>query len=345
MGDKLTGFGANMADMVTGGLIGQGMGLLNDNRQYNQQEKLQNLQIRGQKDMGEYNERLAVQLWNDTGYGAQKKQMKEAGLNPALMYGQGGGAAGSTNVSGGNVTGAAAPSGGGEMPAAMGMQLQMRLMDAQAEQLKSQARLNNVAADKAAGVDTTKAGAEAEGIGLDNQLKKGALGDRLQTIVAERTSAIQKAMQDVNDTNISDATIQAKIEQEQNTAAEQITSIILKQQQAKTEGVKRAEGQSNIQVNAQQIQNMKQQVLTLMNSRINDNKRVLQGDTQNTMEWNRNEAAIKLGIDKLEQDEKKMILDAIEDLTPQKLIIQKPRGESIMNKRQYGQVYKNELDR
>lgn len=51
-----------------------------------------------EKQMAQYYYDLSMKKWNDTGYGAQKKQMEEAGLNPGLMYGMGGGAQGQSNA-------------------------------------------------------------------------------------------------------------------------------------------------------------------------------------------------------------------------------------------------------
>ncbi|AXH74754.1 MAG: DNA pilot protein [Microviridae sp.] len=106
---------------VGGGLVGglasqattTGMGLLTNwltNRsQLNQNQKLIQQQEEYNKRMTEFNKNEQLDLWNKTGYAAQVRQMKEAGINPALMF-KTGGSAGSTAI-------AAA---GSSQPSAMG---------------------------------------------------------------------------------------------------------------------------------------------------------------------------------------------------------------------------------
>ena len=87
--------GMQAASQAASGLIGTGMGLLleghNDRRQLRQQEKLQNLEIKGSKELTDYNAAKQLEMWKATNYPAQIEQMKLAGLNPALAYGMGGG--------------------------------------------------------------------------------------------------------------------------------------------------------------------------------------------------------------------------------------------------------------
>lgn len=149
--------------MITGmgeAAASAGMGLLlggyNDRRQYKQQEKLQGLQIKGQKEMADYNSNLAFDMWNKTNYGAQRKHLEDAGLSAALFYGGSGAGGATTNAGGGgNVTGGVAPSGGGEV----GMALERSMMGAQLELIKAQTAKTEAEAVKTAGVDTELAGA------------------------------------------------------------------------------------------------------------------------------------------------------------------------------------------
>ena len=108
--------------------IGAGFGLLlqkgQDRRQIKQQEKLQALEIAGQKQLTDYNQEKALEMWEKTGYGAQKEQMKGAGLNPGLMYGMSGGGGQTAQVAPGNVSGGNASGQSGE---AMGMALMVAI--------------------------------------------------------------------------------------------------------------------------------------------------------------------------------------------------------------------------
>lgn len=143
---------------AVGSVVGAGMGLLlggiNDRRQLKQQGRLNEQQWKIDQRAIDYNYEKQLEMWERTGYGGQMKQLKEAGLNPGLIYGMGG-AGGATTGSGGGggVHGTAAPTGGGEI---MGM-MQLRNMEAQNALLKAQAKKTDVEADKLAGVDTEEA--------------------------------------------------------------------------------------------------------------------------------------------------------------------------------------------
>ena len=103
------------------------------------------------------------QMWDYTNYENQVKHLEAAGLNPALLYGQGGGG-GATAAGGavGNGQGMAgqAPSGGSpqaiksQIVEGAGMGVQLGLMEAQAEALKAKAAKDNADAEKTAGADT-----------------------------------------------------------------------------------------------------------------------------------------------------------------------------------------------
>nr|WAE43740.1 MAG: DNA pilot protein [Microviridae sp.] len=141
---------------VVTGLVGAGINALTGNtpqdqanRQIATQQQLSNIQVGASEDLSNYQLQNNLQMWQDTSYPAQVQEMEQAGLNPALIYG-GGGGSGMTNgsmpvASGGQAADAA------EMMAAKTAQTQ------QIEQMKvmdSQANLNNAQAAKISGVDT-----------------------------------------------------------------------------------------------------------------------------------------------------------------------------------------------
>lgn len=120
--------------------IGTGLGMVTagwqDRRQLKQQEKLQGIQLEGQKELGKFNQGLALETFEKTGYEAQRKQMEKAGLNVGLMY-EGGGAGGTTQGGqAGNVSGGIAPSGGGEI----GMGINAIRQMAEIEAIKAQTK-------------------------------------------------------------------------------------------------------------------------------------------------------------------------------------------------------------
>lgn len=190
------GFIDDLGHAAIPSVVGAGMGLLleghNDERQRKQQQALTNIQTNAQKDLTAYSYGKQMDMWNATNYEAQVAHLKAAGLNPGLLYGKGGGGAATTGTAGAtSVAGAQAPAGGQEA-IGMGMQLQQAaLMNAQKEVLESQAKLNNVTADKAAGVDTelTKTQTASLTQGIENQKAQ----ERLTNI----QSNIQEIEQDI----------------------------------------------------------------------------------------------------------------------------------------------------
>lgn len=181
----------DIAAGAAGAALGQGLGMIfqgaNDRRQVKQQKKLNDVNAETSKDMAMFNQQMQMDLWNKTGYGAQKKQMQEAGINPALMYGSAG-SGGSTAA-----TAAATPSGTGSADGASRTMAagktamdvaQLSLLSAQKENIEA-----DTANKKAGATDSTagavKKGAETEGVLLENK-NKGFENEVNQLIGAEQ---------------------------------------------------------------------------------------------------------------------------------------------------------------
>ena len=103
------------------------------------------------------------QMWDYTNYENQVKHLEAAGLNPALLYGQGGG--GGATAAGGAVgngqgTAGQAPSGGSpqaiksQLIEGTGMGIQLGLMEAQKNAIEAKAKKDTADAEKTSGVDT-----------------------------------------------------------------------------------------------------------------------------------------------------------------------------------------------
>lgn len=173
--------GMQAASGATGGIMGLALQGLNDKRQLKQQKKLQALEIAGQQQMTDYNTQKQLEMWEKTGYSAQMKQLREAGLNPGLIYGMGGAGGQTANIEPGKVSGAEAPKGGGEAQGLMGMGMQMglqlQLLKAQKENIEADTNLKNTDAQKKGGVDTKEA--EARILNLqaltDNEKARGEM--------------------------------------------------------------------------------------------------------------------------------------------------------------------------
>lgn len=227
---------AALGMQAAGQAVGAGMGLIaggiNDARQVKQQKKLQQMQIDGQKQMMNYSMEKQMEMWKNTSYPAQVEMMNKAGINPALMYGMGGGGGTTTGSPSGNVSGATASQNPGELQQFMGMGMQMQLMQAQKEVLQSQANLNNVEANKKAGVDTEKVTQEIENLfqglqnlkqdwemkklditmkNMENFEKQASQADRLKSINYDAKSAVELYKSLAAKASIDEATINEKI--------------------------------------------------------------------------------------------------------------------------------------
>lgn len=169
---------------VTGGLGGI-MGLMlqkqQDQRQIRQQEKLQQLQIAGNKELTDYNTAKQLQMWKDTNYKAQMEQLKLAGLNPGLIYGMGGGGGQSTNIAQGQVSGGNAPQGGGEIQSMMGMGIQSALLAAQIKNIEADTKVKEANIPKI-GAETKNVQAQEALTRVDTELRQVQASVARQTI-------------------------------------------------------------------------------------------------------------------------------------------------------------------
>lgn len=201
-------------------------------KQMQAQEELTEIQKRAEREMMDYQQQKALEMWEKTGYGAQMKQMKEAGLNPGLMYGMGGGG-GQTTGPGGSpgITGGSAPY---VDTAGMGLErgIQLALLTSQKEVLDSQADKNRADAEAKRGFETKESEARQESIwqGIDNMRnthelqkldmtmknienfeKQASQGDRLDYIEYQSKIAEKQMKIIANEQKISDSTLNDNI--------------------------------------------------------------------------------------------------------------------------------------
>lgn len=225
--------GMQVAGGALGGIMGMAFGNANDKRQLEQQRKLQEMQIAGQKDMSSWQKALDLQMWKDTSYPAQMEMMKKAGLNPALMYGMSGGGGTTVGSPGPHVQGATASGHQGEMISMTGMGLQLGMMQAQKDLLESQAKKNNAETEKLSGTDTQESQTRIKSLlqGIENQKAQEGLtkveqrlkeidvqvqGDtaeeRIDYIVWNSLRALEELDQVSRETYIKKATMNDKID-------------------------------------------------------------------------------------------------------------------------------------
>ena len=167
---------------MIGSIIGAGIGLagsiLGRKQQIDDQKEMMELQAKLNQQQAQYNQGLAKDMWNYTSFPNQVKKMKDAGLNPALIYGMGG--------QGGSTSGAGQASGVGLSDAKgmqtgiaiQGMGLELANLASQIELNKSQAEKNKAEAEKTAGVDTQVQQATMENLiaqTANEKVKKGLI--------------------------------------------------------------------------------------------------------------------------------------------------------------------------
>jgi len=135
-------------------IAGGAIGMLGQNarakKAHNRSKELMGIQHQNQRNLNMQGHELQMDMWNKTNYGAQKKHMEEAGLNPALMYGMSGG--GGTTA--GSQGGGSAASGTSHAPMDIGSALQAGMMQAQIANLNAQTEKTTVEATKIGGVDS-----------------------------------------------------------------------------------------------------------------------------------------------------------------------------------------------
>lgn len=186
--------GAGIAGALLGPVgnqIGYGLGELTgynkalERDQLRQQQALTNMQ--GEANLGLMKEsyKQQKQLWDATSAEAQVSHLKNAGLNPALMYAKGG-TGGSTGGGGASVGGAQASDTTSRQMASNAQSMTgLAMMKAQSEieVNKSVAERNRAEATKAAGVDTQKGLTEIESMKLQQEYQK--ISNEIQSATKE----------------------------------------------------------------------------------------------------------------------------------------------------------------
>jgi len=128
---------------VASNVFGMATQRARDNRAMQNQERLMGIQHRNQKSLNEHGAQLQYDFWKKTNYKAQVDELKEAGLSTALIYGQGGPGGITGSQGGGSAAAGSAPNPMGiEGTIAMANAMaDIKVKNAQAEELKADAEL------------------------------------------------------------------------------------------------------------------------------------------------------------------------------------------------------------
>lgn len=234
------------------------------NEQWGNQLRLMDIQNRYNEQMAKNNQQRNKDLWDYTNYENQKQHIKNAGLNPALMYGMGGG--GGVSANGAQGQGVTQPT---DRSVEMGLKqqglgLQLASIASQVDLNKSQAEKNKAEADKIAGVDT-----DAQKATIDNliaqtsneKVKKGLILGQIRVADAEEElkrnmadwtkdkadetrwnikslqKGIDKLVEEINgmklDNELKERTIDNKVKESSLTLQNLMSEILLKGSQRK----------------------------------------------------------------------------------------------------------------
>lgn len=273
---------ANVAEGAIGQVLGLALGGIQNKRQIKQQRKLNQLQVQSQKELADYQQQQQLEMWKATNYPAQIEQMKQAGLNPALQYGMGGG--GGTTAGTGIQTGVTGGSAQGATNEGMGLLMaQMKLIDAQTKKTEAEAK----AIDP--NIKLTEAQTQ-ETVQKTLNLKLEALNTEAKTYLTKAQEA-QQNLQNYITTKTQENIIQ-RIETETKTALTNLKKLDIeteiqeksKEDQIKifhqnsiTAGLNNIAIRNNIELTQQQIENLKQTALQGW-------EQLKQGNTKNAIE-------------------------------------------------------------
>lgn len=232
--------GGNKMDPVTGMMIAQGasqiggmlMGGYNESRQLKQQQKLQDMQVKGNKQMldqlAEKERMMLRESAIDQVYGLEK-----AGLSKSMMMGKGG-AGGVTGGGAGAPSGASADGGAARMMA----QTDMARTIAEIENIKAQTEKTKEEAKNIGG-------GIREGIGLDNIAKKFENQfnvDSRENNLNAIASYASKLLGEANEANVKGAIAEGtQVEQQERIKSEAIGAML--NNIATIQGVKQSQEQ------------------------------------------------------------------------------------------------------
>lgn len=216
-------------DTMVGTAMGAATAKFNDERQIKQAEKLQKMSIEGGKEMGKFNQGLAIDTFNKTASPeAKRKQYMDAGLNTGLMYGGAGTGGGATTTGGTPVNVGSAPVGGGEIGMGMQLGLQQAMQKAQIDNVNKDTEVKEATKNKLEGVDTENVQAntavlrfEADIKEIERDIKDMSQMDAIKEIKAEADKTLWESRKAKTEAGISEATQASTIEQMNKATVEQ----------------------------------------------------------------------------------------------------------------------------
>lgn len=143
----------NLAGITLGAIYNKGAATT----QYNRQRNLMALQLENQQILNQQGYKMQMDMWRNTNYPAQVAMLKEAGLNPGLLYAKGGPGGTTGGQTGGSAGGGQA---GQAAPLDISGLMNLKLIESQTAKNNADAKKANADAAKTSGVDTDLANAQ-----------------------------------------------------------------------------------------------------------------------------------------------------------------------------------------
>tara|TARA_B110001452_G_scaffold243599_1_gene227140 strand:+ start:3202 stop:4191 length:990 start_codon:yes stop_codon:yes gene_type:complete len=253
---------------ITGMGIQAGMQGHMGKKGHEREKELMNMQYQNQQGLNKQGHELQMDMWNKTNFPEQVAKLKEAGLNPALLYGKQGAGGTTTGSQGGG-----SASGGSykhapmmDIASMMKIASEVGLLDAQKEKVEAETT-------KTSGVDTEVGWATYDNIMQDTQNKK------LEGMLTQQKT-INMQLQNVTEIDRAEALIRqsnataSKIAQDTSIEAETREQVVKATMLANLEAEARIlERKTNVKLSKAQMQNMIDNVLVArQNADANDDK-------------------------------------------------------------------------
>jgi len=208
---------------MLGKLMGVALGNAETRRGNKVERGMMQQQYQNQRNLNQQGHELQMDMWNKTNYGAQLQHMKDAGLNPGLMYGMGGG--------GGTTAGSQGGGSAAKGSAQKQMGIEGLMAAAQTELINAQKK--NVDADTQNKKDQNpNIGKQGENLDANTNLAKQSLDNKLEELRK------QKLENDLTEDTYNSQVIKAEAEASNEWLKANLTAATTKKTEEETEAIR-----------------------------------------------------------------------------------------------------------
>jgi len=208
---------------MLGKLMGVALGNAETRRGNKVERGMMQQQYQNQRNLNQQGHELQMDMWNKTNYGAQLQHMKDAGLNPGLMYGMGGG--------GGTTAGSQGGGSAAKGSAQKQMGIEGLMAAAQTELINAQKK--NVDADTQNKIDQNpNIDKQGENLDANTKLVKQSLDNKLEELRK------QKLENDLTEDTYNSQVIKAEAEASNEWLKANLTAAATNKTEQETEAIR-----------------------------------------------------------------------------------------------------------